>query len=171
MDNNLSHNLKVIRKGFKTFVFHTEEHLIKPIFVLTAASVFEWIDDHPAFYQDQTYNLRDSIGVGVYKDGVLLNWIQHPSPKAVKQGRYAAPNAQYYTYFKGRDLLRKAIAGGKESNLAKYTLVLYATAPYGLLVEDGNGRRGTGWWTQGLVPHVKARFIYEKKRRIKYAVK
>lgn len=166
MNDQLAHNLKVIRGGIKYFISKTEERVIRSVFTITASAVYEWIDDHPLFYKDQTYNLRDSIGVGVYKDGVLLNWIQHPSPKATVRGKYAPPHkedapALYYTYFQGRDLLNQAISNGVASNFAKYVLVVYATAPYGLLVEDGGGKRGTGWWTEGLVPYVKKRFLSE----------
>ena len=166
MNNTLQHNLTVIREGVKKQLPNIEQRFIMSIFTLTAAAVFEWIDSHEGFYLDQTFNLRDSIGVGVFKNGVLVNWIQTPSPKATsgkyfgeRSDEYAGGNNPYSTYISGRELLNTAITEGKYSNFADYALVVYATAPYGIVVEDGNGKRGTGWWSEGLIPHVKERFI------------
>ena len=168
MINTLQHNLAVIRNGVKKAMPDIEQRVIMSVFTLTAAAVFEWIDGHEGYYMDQTYNLRDSIGVGVFKKGVLVNWIQTPSPKATsgkyftkRSDEYASGNNPYSTYISGRELLNDAISRGEYSNFAEYALVVYATAPYGILVEDGNGKRGTGWWTEGLIPYVSNRFLTE----------
>ena len=46
-----------------------------------------------------------------------------------------------------------------KAGVSMFSFVLYATAPYGIIVEDGDGKRGTGWWSEGLVPYVKSKFI------------
>ena len=164
MNDTKRKNLDAIRKGIKKFIPQVIEPAIVSVYAKTASAVFEWIDNHPLYYQDQTFNLRDSIGAAVYKNGVLKNWIQLPTAKATKAKKFAYPNSPYYTEIRGRDLLQRAISGGKWDEFADYALVVYAAAPYGIYVEDGNGKRGTGWWTEGLVPYVTDRFLLEVKK-------
>lgn len=157
MNRYESQNLNVIRNGIKKMIPMLEHDNVKTIFIETSHAVFEWIDAHSAYYQDQTYNLRDSIGVGVYKEGVLQQWVQHPQAKATDKRLFTYKGEKIYV--DGRELLQEAITAGDESDFADYALVLFAAAPYGILVEEGGGKRGTGWWSEGLVPYVRERFI------------
>ena len=174
MNNALRHNLAVIRQGVKLASPVIEQRYIMSIFTLVANKIFSWIDSHPAYYKDQTFNLRDSIGVGVYKNGAIVQWIHNPAPKAtrkkkfaVRGGGYGGSDNPYYTFFSGRELLNEAISNAEYAKFADYTLAVFATAPWGLLVEDGNGKRGTGWWTEGLVPYIKERFASEIAKHMK----
>ena len=157
MNRYESHNLNIIHKGIAKFIPVMEKNSIRYIFSETAHAVFEWIDSHSLYYHDQTFNLRDSIGVGVYKDGVLQEWIHQPAAKATTDRRFSYK--RYVAQINGRDLLETAISSGEDSDFAKYTMVLYAAAPYGIFVQEGGGKRGTGWWSEGLVPCVKERFL------------
>lgn len=141
-----------------------EKAMIMPIFAATAQAIFDWIDNHKGYYQNQTYNLRDSTGVGVFKDGVLVEWISNPAPIAQIDTPYLSGDSMLYTYINGRDLLNEAIKSGQHSDFAKYTLVLYSAAPYGVEVDEGGGKRGTGWWSQGLIPLVEKTFISESNK-------
>lgn len=161
-NRNRVRNLAVIRKGINATLPAIEQRRVISIFTNVSAAVFEWIDSHAGYYQDQTYNLRDSIGVGVYRKGVLVKWIQTPSPKAIRGKRFSpGADSPYYYTIHGRDLLINATQNATSHNLALYALVVFAAAPYGIMVEDGDGKRGTGWWSEGLVPYVRQRFIDE----------
>ena len=174
MNNALRHNLAVIRQGVKLASPVIEQRYIMSIFTLVANKIFSWIDSHPAYYKDQTFNLRDSIGVGVYKNGAIVQWIHNPAPKATRKKKFAprseeygGGNAPYSVLISGRELLNEAISNAKYAKFADYTLAVFATAPWGLLVEDGKGKRGTGWWTEGLVPYIKERFASEIAKHMK----
>jgi len=158
------HNLAVIRKGMRVFIPSLEQKYIMRLFTNVSKAVFEWIDNHPSYYKDRTFNLRDSIGVGIYKEGVLLDWIHQPSEKATEGKKFKYKN--YKTIVYGRELLNEAITGGNYSDIATYALVLYATAPYGLFVELGGpsgGNKGVNWWSEGLIPMVEDKFRQEIK--------
>ena len=157
MNNYMSQNLNTIRNDIKKFIPMAEQGSIRTIATETSHAVFEWIDAHSLYYQDQTYNLRDSIGIGIYKQGILQHWIQHPQAKATEKRLFTYKGEKIYV--DGRQLLQEAISLGEESDFADYAFVLYAAAPYGILVEEGGGKRGTGWWSEGLVPYVRERFI------------
>lgn len=166
MNSTLQHNLSVIQKRVLESYPIFESRLIMPIFTQTADAVFEWIDGLSVLYLNDTFNLRDSIGFGVFKHGVLLNWIQTPSPKATSNkffnpvsGKYENEMSFYSITLSGRELLNKAIADGEYSTIADYAIVLYVAMPYGVDVEYGGGKRGTGWWSEGLVPYVQESFL------------
>lgn len=152
------HNIAVFRKGIKAIIPVLESGSVITIAKIVSDAVYGWIDSHTAYYEDDTYNLRDSIGIGIYKQGVLVKWVQMPSPKAT-EGRRFSMGGKNYTVVHGRELLNEAIQGSDYANFAMFSFVLYATAPYGIIVEDGDGKRGTGWWSEGLVPYVKSKFI------------
>lgn len=157
MANYMSDNLNTIRNGIKKFMPAMEMDSVRIIFTETSKAVFEWIDAHSLYYQDQTFNLRDSIGVGIYKQGVLQEWIHEPTQKATTKRPFTYNGEKMMV--DGRELLMEAISLGDESDFGDYTLVVYATAPYGILVEEGGGKRGTGWWSEGLIPYVTERFL------------
>ena len=157
MNNYESKNLNIIRTGIKKIIPMIENSNVRTIATEVSHAVFEWIDAHSLYYQDQTYNLRDSIGIGVYRQGQLQQWIQHPQAKATEKRSFTYKGEKIYV--DGRQLLQEAISLGEESDFADYSFVLYASAPYGILVEEGGGKRGTGWWSEGLVPYVRERFI------------
>lgn len=177
MNNALRHNLAVIRQGVKLASPVIEQRYVMSIFTLVANKIFSWIDSHPAYYKDQTFNLRDSIGVGVYKNGAIVQWIHNPAPKATRKKKFKERGVDYASFgvgehdywqlLSGRELLNNAISNAEYAKFADYTLAVFATAPWGLLVEDGKGKRGTGWWTEGLVPYVKERFAFEIAKHMK----
>jgi len=151
------HNLTVIRKGIKALIPRTGEKYIQTIFSEVAESVFDWIDTQSKYYENDTYNLRDSIGLGAFKQGVLQQWIITPESVATRDRHFKYGDTVMDV--NGRQMLMSAIQSGDSAKFSLYSLVLYAAAPYGVLVEDGNGKRGTGWWSEGLVPHTKSAFL------------
>lgn len=152
------HNIAVLRKGIKETISLLEADTVISIAKVVSDAVYGWIDSHTAYYEDDTYNLRDSIGIGIYKQGVLMKWVHMPSPKATKGRKFYEGNGSYIMVH-GRDLLNEAIQNSSYANYAMFSFVLYSAAPYGIIVEDGDDKRGTGWWSEGLVPYVKSKFI------------
>lgn len=141
------------------------EKYVKTVFVNTAKAVFDWMSKQ-SYFTNRTYNLMDSVGVGIYKQGVLVKWVTNPGKKA------SAP--RMITYHRerisvdGRALLQEAInaSAAMAAAFADYTLVVFAKAPYGAWVDlslgdGGSNKRGKGWWSDGLVPHVKEAFQTE----------
>ena len=70
----------------------------------------------------------------------MQQWIRHPQAKATEKRPFTYKGEK--TYVDGRQLLQEAISLGEESGFANYSFVLYASAPYGILVEEGGGKRG-----------------------------
>lgn len=161
MNKQLEHNLSTFRNGITKKIPRIEERLVVSLFTKVADSVYTWIDNHTATYEDDTYNLRDSIGVGVYKKGILVKWVQMPEKKATQPRNFAYKDSPYYTKINGRELLMSALSKNLYAGMSDYELIVYCTAPYGLLVEMGDGKRGTGWWSELFIPYVIERFNYE----------
>lgn len=151
------------------------EKYVKAVFVNTAQEVFDWMGKQ-SYFTNRTYNLMDSVGVGIYKQGVLVKWVTNPGKKA------SGPREITYhgnrMSIDGRSLLQEAInaSAAMAAVFADYTLVVFAKAPYGAWVDlglgayggsdgrDGQsnpGKTGYGWWSDGLVPHVKDAFRRE----------
>ena len=151
------------------------EKYVKKVFVNTAKAVFDWMSKQ-SYFTNRTYNLSDSVGVGIYKQGVLVNWVTNPASKA------SAPRVITYhgerISVDGRALLQEAInaSASMAATFADYTLVIFVKAPYGAWVELGLGaygdsdgsdgqshpaKAGYGWWSEGLVPYIKETFVTE----------
>ena len=151
-------NKRVFEKGLQMFISNTvDQKVIAEIFRKTAVAIFDWVDSQ-GYYENQTYNLLDSIGVGTYKKGVMQQW-HTPQARVAKESRIITYKGTV-TSVNGFQLLQEAISAGNSSMLADYTLVVYAAVPYAAWVDlslgnGGNDKRGTGWWREGLIPFVK----------------
>lgn len=141
------------------------EKYVEQIFKNTADAVFKWIDSQN-YFTNRTYNLRDSVGVGIYKGDTLVKWVGNPSTKAA--GPRLITYHRQQEYVNGRIRLNRAIIA-KQATVGRmndYTLVVFAAAPYGAWVEmslgdGGRNKQGKGWWSEGLVPAVKNAFVIE----------
>lgn len=141
------------------------EKYVKAVFVNTAQEVFDWMSKQ-SYFTNRTYNLMDSVGVGIYKQGVLVKWVTNPGKKASgpRQITYHGNRMS----INGRSLLQEAInsSAAMAAAFADYTLIVFAKAPYGAWVDlslgdGGSNKAGKGWWSEGLVPHVKDAFRRE----------
>ena len=151
-------NKRVFEKRLQMFISNTvDQKVIAEIFRKTAVAIFDWVDSQ-GYYENQTYNLLDSIGVGTYKKGVMQQW-HAPQARVATESRIITYKGTV-TSVNGFQLLQEAISAGNSSMLADYTLVVYAAVPYAAWVDlslgnGGNDKRGTGWWREGLIPFVK----------------
>lgn len=151
-------NKRVFEKGLQVFISNTvEERVIAEIFRKTAVAVFDWVDGQ-RYYENNTYNLLDSIGVGTYKKGVMQHW-HTPQARVSTGNRLVTYRGTVYA-INGFQLLQEAVSAGDSSMIAEYTLVVYAAVPYAAWVDlslgyGGDNKRGTGWWREGLIPFTK----------------
>lgn len=163
-----------LSKQLRYIVPKLNEKYVRTVFVNTAKEVFDWMSKQ-TYYTNRTYNLSDSVGVGIYKKGVLVKWVTNPSAKAQKPRMITYHGERIE--INGRALLQSALnaSAGAAGVFADYTLIVFAKAPYGAWVDlslgdGGSNKQGKGWWSDGLVPHVKETFqaefnkIFNKQR-------
>lgn len=153
-------NTRVFEKGLKLYIQKVVEREIDMIFNIVIDRVYNWIDGQ-GFWENQTYNMYDSIGFGKYKNGVLWNFYQDKN-RIAQADRIIVYKESVMT-IDGFQLLQEAINAGQESRWAEYMMVVYAAVPYAAWVDlslgnGGDNKRGTGWWREGLVPYVKQVF-------------
>ena len=162
MDKYQAHNQKVLRNELAKKTPRIKEALLMALFSTVTKAVYEWIDNHTGTYEDDTFNLRDSIGVGIYNKGTLVQWFAMPEKKATKNRPFTYKGQKESV--NGRNLLNSALSVALHAGDSDYELIVYCTAPYGVLVENGNGKRGTGWWSENFIPHIRNIFESEYKK-------
>lgn len=153
-------NRRLFIRGIKQFIDKQVEPAIEDMFRYVSNMVDRWLETQTS-YQNQTYNLTDSIGVGTYKHGTLVNW--HQPRMALGQTRNLWVSRGTVIPINGFQLLQAAISEGEGSSFAEYTLVVYAAVPYAEWVElslgaGGSNKRGKHWWSAGLIPYVQKEF-------------
>jgi hypothetical protein len=161
MANYTSHNLGVLQRRMGSRLGNTGSVVAVEIFTEVAKSVFAFIDSQQ-YYKNDTFNLRDSVGVGIYDGGTLVKWIDNPMPKATGSTTYTYHGVKYT--ISGRDKLERAINNAHRATIGQYSMIIFCAAPYGYFVEKslgdgGDNKRGKGWWSEGLIPHAKATFV------------
>lgn len=156
---------KALSQQLKVIIPKINEKYARQILENTAKEVSSWINSQ-TYYTNRTYNLTDSVGVAIYKKGVLVSWVGNPTKMAS-----TAKTIMYHRNMiqvDGRSLLNEAIRNGSYlyGGFADYTLVVFAEAPYAYWVDQslgsgGSNKKGKGWWSEGLVPHIKNTFVKE----------
>lgn len=138
-------NWDKIKKAISTKNMGTYAEIEKVI-KLCIQEMYSWLDSNYKEWENDTYNLLDSTGVGVYKDGVLIELVPLAAQRATK------PRTITYHRQKksvdGRALLIEAI-NNKNVKGSHYTFVLFSTADYAKAVEQGGdsgGNRGKDWF-------------------------
>ena len=135
----------------------------------TASAIHDWVVANNYTYQDQTYNLSDSIGYAIYKNGVLVKMITPlPPRRATSERKNIFKGA--VRYINGRQLLEEAISSAELANQGQYVLGVYVAAPYGISVDlslgrGGNNKRGKGWFSG---PNGLKTFAEQKFNEIKH---
>jgi hypothetical protein len=166
MANYSAHNLGVLQRRMGSRLGSTGTAVAVEIFTEVAKSVFAFIDA-TGYYNDETFNLRDSVGVGIYDGGTLVKWIDNPTPKASGTTTYTYHGVKHT--ISGRDKLEKAINNAHRTTMGQYSMIIFCAAPYGYFVEKslgdgGDNKRGKGWWSEGLIPEVRKSFTNECAR-------
>ena len=55
------------------------EPRIREVFRQSALAIFDRINRDDFKFESQTDNLRASMGIGVFKDGLLTDWVENPN--------------------------------------------------------------------------------------------
>lgn len=149
------------KKGVGTKV---SAEAIKPIAAALWESVLSFIDGNNLSWDHKSFNLRDSIGCGVYENGVLVHFfLSNPMGNEYK----------YFTYHKNRikakgsSRIRKSIL--EEPYVRPGVHIVFRCAlAYGFFLEYGlgpnsypngdPGKKGYKWWSQELVPYIIKEF-------------
>lgn len=169
-----AHNLKVLRDKIRQNrdgALSVADSVAMRILENTANEILKWVENKQYTYEDQTYNLTDSIGCAIYKGGILVKTIV-PASRAVEPREYSYHGLRHDEY--GRGHLRAALNDMEIASMGDYVLGIFAAAPYGLWVDQSLGRggpekRGKGWFSEGLrtfaeeqFNRFKNEFIYNK---------
>lgn len=154
------------------------ENKIREVFEATAQAVYDWIDSQQ-YFTNRSGNLKDSIGVAMYRKGVLLDdWYWLPAKGASKELKTRYHGADIV--INGREMLNEAIdmGGSLAQEVGDYTLVVFVAAPHGAWVTLGLGspdpanefkptKKGFGWWQDGLRSYATQTFIQNFNRVFK----
>lgn len=141
MDNYNDYNNRIAKKSISSIEFDMNivfykffNNLLYKITELIRSINFEWEDD--------TFNLRASIGAGIYdKNGVLVNWSGKINPiNTLSKSKKYKGNRVYYD---GNDLLQVALNNSQPTG-STYSLRVFVSNPYGYFV-DSNPYKGNGW--------------------------
>lgn len=171
MADYTSHNLQVLQKFFRQGKGDVRnDRLAMEILSRVADSILDWVKDKTYTYEDDTYNLTDSIGCAIYKNGVLVKTLVNP--KQAQKTRTITYKKARYT-INGRSLLTKALNDGEIASMGQYVLGVFVATPYGKWVDlslgDGGGnKRGKGWFSgpNGLKEFAGQEFIRIKNEYI-----
>lgn len=83
----------------------------------TAQAIVRYMEDSSVIPVD-THNLKDSTGVGIYSDSVLIKYLQNPKAEVPRDGYW------------GKELIRSAITLGAAKYNKGVSIVLFSTMPY-----------------------------------------
>jgi len=163
--NNLTEyntrNRRLFEKGLTEHINKVVERDIDFVFNIVIDSVYNWLENCHTWEND-TYNLYDSIGFGKYKRGVLWKFYQDKGRRATADKKVWLSKGNIVTV-NGFELLQAAIGSKEGGDFAEYSLVLFAAVPYAEWVElslgdGGPNKRGKGWWSDGIVPYTRKIF-------------
>lgn len=158
-----AHNLKVLAKAIRDNsgkVTAYSDSVAMQIMERTADEILRWVEGKQYTYEDQTYNLTDSIGCAIYKHGVLVK-IVVPQTHAVEPREYTYHKLKHDEY--GRGHLRAVLNDFEIASMGDYVLGIFAAAPYGLWVDlslgyGGPDKRGKGWFSEDLKTFAEEQF-------------
>lgn len=139
---------------------------IREAFRQAALQVYARVEADDFLYESQTNNLRASTGVGIFKDGVLTDWVQNPIiPTSEKKFTYHGATEMV----DGNELLQQALTKIQTDGIGKWVFLVVATVPYAAWVDEGNGgtKRGSGWWTDDFAPNILDEVIYQLETLIR----
>lgn len=127
-------NNKVIDNGIKTFYANHRKVMIEMMKTLGAQAMQKCLE-HP--YMNQTYNLEDSLGYGIYVDGnnIGMYWANSPREAVAPNGVNRSYDSKYYNEMHtGRDVSELFLTSYKSK--VKYELVVIAGQWYASFVEN-----------------------------------
>ncbi len=142
------------------------EPKIRIAFTMTAQQLFARIVADDFRFQSQTNNLRASTGIGVFKDGILTDWISNPEIPILSSPQFTTAGTGITGWMAdGNDLLTEALFGTQMADGADWTFYVVSAAPYASFVDDGGGgiKRGAGWWSEDLIEFIQNTLIANLK--------
>lgn len=155
----------------KVFTKYAEEYLdtrIQNVFQKVALSIFDKLMREDVLFQNQTGTLTASTGIGIFKNGRMVQWVDNPNYPASQQ---TVTYKGQKTVVNGQKLLNATLAATDARTAGKYVMVLVSSAPYAYSVEaglgtqraDGMPKRGIGWWSEDIVPYLTQQFLLNAK--------
>lgn len=155
------HNLSVVKKAFKQDTSSVMEKECLMILQELGDFVLNWLKGKTYTYMDDTYNLTDSTGCAIYRQGKLTSFKYYPEKQASGPRKIRYKKSQIIV--NGRQLLNAALKSRPLQQMGTYTLAVLSMAPYGLWVNEslgdgGTNKRGKGWFDD-LKKAVEQEFI------------
>jgi hypothetical protein len=159
-----SHNKTVFKQIFEQHCLDIKQRLesvmhgvAREMLQYISETVYNTGDDNMPFYSG---NLRDSTGLGVYIDGVLVDYAP---PQVATEPQYTNKQENIW----GFQELSNALSLGASKFKNGIWVVLFSTTPYAIKVDE----RGSKYWTSGyfsellvkelLIPQFKTAFAQE----------
>lgn len=150
MNNNLNIIKNAINAKNKAL-----DSKVEAFCIVCANEAYAWLETNKKEWKNDTYNLIDSTGIAVYKEGTLQSFLALRPKKAISLRRITYHKKKIYV--DGRALLESAISA-YNSNNTYYEFILFSTADYAAAVEAGGAsgiNRGKDWFNK-LSIHLKS---------------
>lgn len=167
-----AHNLQVIQKQIRVAKDKgvVSDEIAITILNRVANSVLDWVRDKNYTYENQTYNLTDSIGCAIYKNGRVIQVLYNtPYASGPRRNTYKGVRSM----INGRTLLFQSLNDVEIASKGQYVLGVFVAAPYGASVDlslgrGGSNKRGKGWFSgpNGLKEFAEKEFIRIKNELI-----
>lgn len=148
----MSNNLNIIKRAIQSKNKNLDAQ-VEAFCIACANEAYSWLDTNKKEWMNRTYNLLDSTGIAVYKEGVLQGFTP------LRPAQATEPRMITYHGIKksvdGRALLSYAIGNYNSASLY-YEFTLFSTADYARAVEEG-GDSGTNSgkdWFKKLSDHL-----------------
>lgn len=158
MSKHSAENIRIFKLGLQQFAKKQVEEDIMKICVNVANKMVRFIEGSfnsgSKQYPVWTANLRDSTGVGVYRDSVLQRFVPVSIATRPQKGVW------------GSQLLSNALQYGSQEYSKGIWLVLFSTTPYAYYI-DKNGskrKRGQGYF-KSLSDIIYADVLSELRQR------
>ena len=113
----------------KVFTKYAEEYLdtrIQNVFQKVALSIFDKLMREDVLFQNQTGTLTASTGIGIFKNGRMVQWVDNPNyPASQRTVTYKGQK----TVVNGQKLLNATLAATDARTAGKYVMVLPPELP------------------------------------------
>ena len=128
----MPHNIEVIKKKCKHYLVVDQRPMLINILTNIAQSLINFIENDARIPED-TSNLRDATGIGIYIDGSLAKFV--PAKKATKKQKSGFHYRNEYG-IDGAEYLSQAIADASTSFNNGIWIVLFSAVPYAYFLNN-----------------------------------
>ena len=118
----MSNNLNIIKNAINA-KNKALDSKVEAFCIVCANEAYAWLETNKKEWKNDTYNLIDSTGIAVYKEGTLQSFLELRPKKAISLRRITYHKKKIYV--DGRALLESAISA-YNSNNTYYEFVLFS---------------------------------------------